>query len=370
MESVIGVGDPSHSPAVSAALAEPRRGYTLIELLVATASASVLMVGLSGALFVSARALDADEGATALRSDADAVLARVADDLRDARRFEQLDPTAVRFRVPDRDGDGADETIAYAWSGVSGDPLTREINGGGAVELLADVRSLDFASITSTLTALDVTIEPPPPWPVLEGFNATKVDPKEDYITLTTPAGAAVGELLIATVATDNDKSGSMSAPTGWALIDLGEQAGKMSFGVWWKLVEASEPATHTWNWSGTEEAIGLMLRISNQYAGNPITAFMTNSAKSTSGDAPAATSTLDHSMALRLLGTDKDSVSTAGVTGLPGHTDVYMDEASKVSTGCGYEIVTAAGAVSAASFSLQNNTDWRALTLIIAPKQ
>lgn len=48
----------------------------------------------------------------------------------------------MSFIVPDRDNDGMDETIRYAWSEVVGDPLTRRINDGNAAPILSEVRGI------------------------------------------------------------------------------------------------------------------------------------------------------------------------------------------------------------------------------------
>src|SRR5690606_14293632 len=51
---------------------------------------------------------------------------------------------AIGFTVPDGNGNGSDDTIAYAWSGVAGAALTRQYNGGTAVTILDNVQSLQF----------------------------------------------------------------------------------------------------------------------------------------------------------------------------------------------------------------------------------
>ena len=70
----------------------------------------------------------------------------------------------MTFTVADRTGDSAADTIRYAWSGVAGDPLTRQINAGTAVTVAANVQSLQLsydsrsASGQTLLTAVRVQL--------------------------------------------------------------------------------------------------------------------------------------------------------------------------------------------------------------------
>lgn len=347
-----------------------RRGYTLIELLVATASASVLMIGLSSALYVSSRALETDEGATLVRNSADMALSRVLAEVAEAIRFTTLDSTTLEFTVPDRDADGQFETLRYGWSGIAGDPLMRSLNGGTDIPMIRDVQSLDFVKLTQTLTALDVTIVPPPPWPVLESFSSAKLDSNVNQLVLAAPAGVLEGEALLACVVVHDVPMSSMIPPAGWMQLDLNEDANHVTFGLWWKLAGASEPADYAWRWTGDDEAIGVALRISNQYAGNPFTAIATSSGKARSAECVATAATLDNSMILRIGGFHKDTVDTTGETGLPAHTDVYMDAVNEASCGVGYQVLKSAGDTGAASFALKNSKEYRTLTVVVAPKQ
>jgi len=119
-------------------------GQTLVELLVALGSASVLLAGLAATLIVASRMIEAPAPVQAVLSAAEATR-RLTDDLRYATYFTERTATAVTFAVPDRDGDGRQELIRYFWSGTPGDPLQRTINGGAAVIVAADVRSFGLA---------------------------------------------------------------------------------------------------------------------------------------------------------------------------------------------------------------------------------
>jgi hypothetical protein len=89
-------------------------------------------------------------------SDALGASAQVLNEVRCATGFSERTDKAITFTVADRSGDGAPETIRYAWSGVAGDPLTRSYNGGTATTVAPDVRALNF-------TYLLQDSGPPPP---------------------------------------------------------------------------------------------------------------------------------------------------------------------------------------------------------------
>lgn len=346
-----------------------RDGYTLIELVVAIASASVLMVGLSSALFVSARALEMDNGATLQQSRAEQALARLMTELGDATRFEGAGVNALAFYVPDRDGDGLEERLAFSWSGVAGDPLMFEQNGRSVV-LLNDVASLDFQTVTQSLTAQDVTIATPSPWPIVESSSFAEIDPKASSLVLPAPSGTVEGDLLIATVAIHNDRVDSLTPPSGWTTLDVGLGEDKVTLGVWWKLATDAEPSDYTWNWSGDEEAIGVGLRISNQYEGNPITAFLAGNGKSSTPECPSVAASLENSLVLRVGGFHKEKFDTPGDTGLIGHTDLHMDGVSDdVSLGIGYRVQLVTGDSGVANFVLNGDEEYRTMSLIIAPE-
>jgi hypothetical protein len=131
----------------------PRRGHTLIELVVAMTSAAVLTAGMGGTLYLASHALN-DGGSNAVQQAKDRqVLERIMDDVELALLFSERTNTAIEFTVPDRDADGQPETIRYAWSGVPGDPLTYEYNGSAPTVIADDVQQFDLQTETRFMAA-------------------------------------------------------------------------------------------------------------------------------------------------------------------------------------------------------------------------
>ncbi len=132
----------------------PCAGFTLVELVVASASVAVLAFALMSCLLIAGRALDEDHmgGASQLKSARP--LESLVGDVREAIRFSERTPNAVTFQVPDRNADGTPETIRYSWSGTPGASLLMQYNGGAPAVVAPDVYSfnLDYRLRTTTGT--------------------------------------------------------------------------------------------------------------------------------------------------------------------------------------------------------------------------
>ena len=128
-----------------------RPGYTLIEMVLAMAVATILLLGMSASILIASRAVSdgADVVGLALRTSD--VVAEVNSDLSTAQEFLERTNTSVTFTVPDRDGDGSGETIKYWWTGSSDGKLMRQVNNGSQVVMATNVRQFN---LTYGLTAM------------------------------------------------------------------------------------------------------------------------------------------------------------------------------------------------------------------------
>ncbi len=133
-----------------------RPGYTLVEVLVSMGAAAILMTGLASTLLLATAALDPDFDDRD-RAEQGEVLSVLQSDLAQAKYFTERTSTSVAFVVPDRDGDGEDESIRYAWSGTPGDPLTVAYNGGTTATLLGDVQVFDLQFATESFAPPTLT---------------------------------------------------------------------------------------------------------------------------------------------------------------------------------------------------------------------
>jgi hypothetical protein len=185
------------------------------------------------------------------------------------------------------------------------------------------------------------------------------------------PPGTTEGDLLIATVATDGSTAGSMSPPAGWTAVDLADQSAAVTYGVWWKLAGASEPASYTFSWSGSEHAYGTVMRFTGHDPADPIDMSAAAGGSAGAPMSPAVTTTVTDTMILRLGGFDDDDITT-DAPGLAGHTAITMDKSGNgpatTSSGAGYVMQPAIGDSGTSTFALTATEEYRAVTVAIAP--
>lgn len=98
-------------------------------MVLAAAVCSIVMAGLFSAMLMAARVAEAPYKRSAL--DVHALVDRLRIDAAAATAVSQLSSSAIMMIVPDRNGDGTPETIAYDWSQAAGvsKAITRTENG-------------------------------------------------------------------------------------------------------------------------------------------------------------------------------------------------------------------------------------------------
>jgi hypothetical protein len=110
-------------------------------MVVSLAIVSIIMGAMGSIIVLATRALPTGKAYDDLLVDAAGALERFASELAYATDITDASHTTITFTVPDRDTDGIDETIRYAWAGIVGEPLTRTYNGVSA-NLVDNVSSL------------------------------------------------------------------------------------------------------------------------------------------------------------------------------------------------------------------------------------
>jgi prepilin-type N-terminal cleavage/methylation domain-containing protein len=139
-------------PLLQSASRNPRSAiaFTLIEMLISLAIMALIAAALGSTIVLASKALDQEAGPGASTVAARRATDRMLAELAVATAFSERTANAVAFTVPDRDGDGAAETIRYAWSGIAGEPLTRQYNGGVPAAVAEDVRQFDLGYLLRT----------------------------------------------------------------------------------------------------------------------------------------------------------------------------------------------------------------------------
>lgn len=349
-----------------------RSGYTLLELLIASATASILMAGSAGSIYIASQALNLDDGAAVEQANASIGINRVMDDLRHALAFTERTATAVTFTVPDRDGDDRPEKIRYAWSGVAGTALGVSINDSAPSIVVQDVQTLNFDYIERLVAGEFTDIETAVPV-VYEGFSEAKTPYNETTLTINKPGGTEEGELLIVALAVDGNMTDqSMLTAPGWDWISLHTEANRVNLAVLSRVAGASEPSSYTFDWAWGDAVYGWIMRFSGQDPTNPIHAMATNGGTSASPVTPAISTTVDGCLILRLGAFDDDDVDESS-PGLTGHTLITMDENADgnntASGAAGYKMLDVAATAPSANFSLTASEEYATLTIAISPE-
>jgi len=120
-----------------------RRGFSLVELVVALAMISIVMLATQSAIILAAKAIpDGRSSASNLLTSARAI-ERLTADLNYATSFLVTSSTQVKFMVPDRNGDGAADTIDYTWAGT-GNALMRSYNSAAAVAVSGSLKEFSL----------------------------------------------------------------------------------------------------------------------------------------------------------------------------------------------------------------------------------
>lgn len=354
----------------------PRAGYTLIELLAATASSAILVAGSASTLYIASRALDTGADGNRHTRIAAEVLGDMMADVRHARRFTERTATAITFTVPDRDGDGQDETLRYAWSGTPGDPLTYEYNGGGATTIAADVQAFNLTSLTREMVG-PVEEEPEAPGGVVfEESSPEYTANGVRNITMAPPSGTVEGDLLVAVVAQDGMLNGmSEPAGSGWQSLDIGANSYYVTLGVWWKIAGAADAggaSSYQFSWGSYEDAYGMVMRFSG-HAPDVTSTAAPLASRNGYGPNPisnAVNAQADSSLVLRIAAIDGLDVPD----GVDGHTSVTMGASgtfsyNAVTGGAAYKTQSTAGDSGSASFNLNASHYYRTVTLAITPE-
>jgi hypothetical protein len=121
-----------------------------MEVVVSTAMVAVILGCSTSVLVVALRGIDGGASNSLLARQANEALDQITSDLQVAVGVIERTNTSMAVTVPDRTGDGQNETIRYAWSGVAGAPLTRSINGGPADSLADNVTYFNIDTLLST----------------------------------------------------------------------------------------------------------------------------------------------------------------------------------------------------------------------------
>lgn len=131
-----------------------RSGFTLLELLAAMTTASILLLGMVSTIYVSLQGIDEESSPSGRFINEINAIADLEYDLLYATSVTNTAATSFQITVGDRNNDATIETIVYSWSGTVGDPLNRTLNSETTEAVLENIRALEFIYVENADTNL------------------------------------------------------------------------------------------------------------------------------------------------------------------------------------------------------------------------
>ena len=147
-------------------------------------------------------------------------------------------------------------SYAYQWqrcspgcvdvAGATGSTYT--VQGGDAGSTLRVVVTASNAAGASSAASAETAVVPTPAGAPQFVAASSTPRPASTSLTLTAPAGAVAGDVLVGWVATDTTHA-IASPPTGWTQLGTTQADGSdSSVSVFWRVLQSADPAT----WTGT----------------------------------------------------------------------------------------------------------------------
>lgn len=349
-----------------------RRGIQLLELVISLTTSSILVAGISAAIFMSTRGKElADEGKS--ESELWMALDRFASDVAEAKEFFTCTDQSVIFEVADRDGDNTDELIEYSWS--PGNALQYTYNGAGTpVDVTDPLDTLDMRWRTSPPQeeSADSSIDPPGQY-LYQSHRAKWVSDGFWILggvsnTVTIPETYQAGDLLVAAITTGKRQSGDITTNSSWTKIfQTDRQSGNFSLAVFYTF--APSGSSVSFSYPTQTESHAVVGHFQSPTSTGFMDDFATNEGNSGSPGAPAALASSPNSLVVRVIGTRQKDVLQES-SHISGHMPIYFRSGSneRPTVGIAVQSLATSGTVPAANFNLSGTNHFATGTLVFAP--
>ena len=183
---------------------------------------------------------------------------------------------------------------------------------------------------------------------IISGLSTTNVSNDVAYteLTLSKPTDSVAGDFLLANVSVNGGSPASITAPSGWTLLERTDNDTNISVVSYWKILGASEPASYTWTINPQTRAVGGLTRYSGVDVGSPIDAVGSSIGRGVVATAPSITTTENNARIIAIFaistGTNNSPLfnTTTGMTKLydakntPFGPTTMAEDATQVSAG------------------------------------
>ena len=134
-------------------------------------------------------------------------------------------------------------------------------------------------------------------------------------LAISRPTGTSAGDVLVAAVSVDGGSGTSISAPSGWTLIQRTNNSSTIGVASYYRVAGAGEPASYTWTIGGSMPAAGSISAYSNVSVSNvldPATA-SENTGNGTTLTANSVATTATYTQVVAVYATVPSTTFTAG---------------------------------------------------------
>jgi hypothetical protein len=142
--------------------------------------AVLLLAAIGSTIVLASRAIPSANNPTACTIEASMALDQLVAELEAAVCITEHTQPTIAFTVADRNGDGLAERIRYAWSGIPGDPLTRQYNGGTVATFIDKVEQFSLAPEIQSIT---------------EAYPGAGVEDTFDSLLVNMSSGSGLGDV-------------------------------------------------------------------------------------------------------------------------------------------------------------------------------
>jgi hypothetical protein len=179
------------------------------------------------------------------------------------------------------------------------------------------------AAGTSAPVTTTITVAPAPVSGIVRASTSTSVATTADAgLTIDKPTGTSAGDLLVSCLALNGSSVASSGAPAGWTRFAAATGVTNPRVYGYYKVADASEPASYRWGFSSTITSGGGIVRYTGA-AGLDGPASTAAGAAATSGTVPGVTTSTANAILVGCAGINSGATSIT-ITGPAGMSEVW----------------------------------------------
>ncbi|MBC7708277.1 hypothetical protein H7Y63_03570 [Polaromonas sp.] len=201
------------------------------------------------------------------------------------------------------------------------------------------------------------------------GQSTATVPTAAATIAITTPAGIAAGNTLIAQIMALPGQANSVAitAPSGWTLIGTSPSANKYTMSLYYHVVASGDPTSYSWSFSPNSTATGGITAFSGVATASPIDVTTSQAnGTSTSHSAPSVTASYSNGVVVPFWGFQAGIPATSIDASL---TSIWnTDNTVNSGIASGYVQLTNAGATGTYTATTATSTPSLAQTIALQP--